>query len=376
MKEENFFKNFNIDPLAFDRSGLKWEELQDIADDYGKVKNTLDKVGKSIVEKTLQSRHVHSINYRIKKDEHLVEKIIRKKIKSKDRVISRDNYRKEITDLIGIRALHLFKEDWIQIHNFIKENWDFIEEPTAYIRNGDSRRIIDYYGENQCRILEHPYGYRSVHYTIDAEFRNKRYPVEIQVRTIFEEAWGEIDHFIRYPYHMEDELLFRLSSILNRISGSADELGTYLRYLKSQTERKDELYLREITEKNQIIERLKEQINALSIENEDKSRINSTLKQLEAERENTGKVLPSDELPWLESFMHTPLFRNISSQIEEMAGAADFSRIEVTPEDMETIKKAQSELLSIINNPEELKKLLSDSSVSDMLKQLNEKNGN
>ena len=371
MKEENFFKNFNIDPLEFDRSGLKWKELKDISLDYGKIKGTLGRVGKSIVGKTLQSRHVHSINYRIKKDEHLIEKIIRKKIKSRDRIINRDNYRSEITDLIGIRALHLFKEDWIQIHRFIKDNWDFIEEPTAYIRNGDSQRIIDYYGENQCRILEHPYGYRSVHYTINTEYRGKKYPVEIQVRTIFEEAWGEIDHVIRYPYYADDEILFRLSSILNRISGSADELGTYLRYLKSQIERKDELYLKDITEKNSIIQNLKEQINALSIEKEDKSRINKTLNQLETDRDFAVKTGSGDEFPWLESFMNTPLFRNISSRIEDITKSSGLAEIQVSPEDMEAMKKAQSELLSIINNPEELKKLLSQSNVTELLEDLN-----
>ncbi len=371
MKEENFFKNFNIDPLEFDRSGLKWKELKDISLDYGKIKGTLGRVGKSIVEKTLQSRHVHSINYRIKKDEHLIEKIIRKKIKSSERIINKDNYRTEITDLIGIRALHLFKEDWIQIHRFIKDNWDFAEEPTAYIRNGDSHRIIDYYGENQCRILEHPYGYRSVHYTINTEYRGKHYPVEIQVRTIFEEAWGEIDHVIRYPYYTDDEILFRLSSILNRISGSADELGTYLRYLKSQIERKDELYLKEITEKNSIINNLKEQINALSIEKEDKSRINKTLNRLEEERNPVAKTYSGEDFPWLESFMNTPLFRNISSQIEDITKTRGLSKIQVTPEDMEAMKKAQSELLSIINNPEELKKLLAESNVTELLEDIN-----
>lgn len=81
MKEENFFSNFNIDPLAFDRSGLKWEDLKDIAEDYSMIKNRLDKAGKQIVEKILQSKHVHSINYRIKKDEHLIEKIIRKRLR-------------------------------------------------------------------------------------------------------------------------------------------------------------------------------------------------------------------------------------------------------------------------------------------------------
>ncbi len=371
MKEENFFSNFNIDPLAFDRSGLKWEDLKDIAEDYSMIKNRLDKAGKQIVEKILQSKHVHSINYRIKKDEHLIEKIIRKKIKARDRIISKENYRKEITDLIGIRALHLFKEDWIHIHRFIKENWDFTEEPVAYVRNGDSKRIIDYYTDNHCKVLEHPYGYRSVHYIINTQYKKEIIPVEIQVRTIFEEAWGEIDHVIRYPYHTENELLFRLSSILNRISGSADELGTYIRYLKSQTQKKDEIYIKELSEKNRIIENLKNQINALAIEKEDKSRINRTIDQLELDvkRDNSGDA--EEELPWLDTFINTPLFKNISSHLEEITNSKEFAKLYASKEDLETMKKAQNELFQILNNPDELKKLLSDTQVTELIKQLN-----
>jgi len=365
LEEHNFFDKYHIDPLEFDRSGLKWELLKEISEDYSLLKPTLDYVGRDIVEKILKSRHVHSINYRIKKDEHLIEKIIRKKIKDSRRVISIDNYQREITDLTGIRALHLFKEDWIHIHDFIKERWNFSEQPVAYIRNGDSERIINYYMENECRVSEHPYGYRSVHYIINSEYKGKVYPVEIQVRTIFEEAWGEIDHEIRYPYHSDNELLFRLSSILNRIAGSADELGTYIRYLKVQMERKDELYAKEITDKNSIIENLKNQINSLSIEKEEKSRINEALKQLESMSGRNQDFL--EELPWLDSFIKTPLFRNISSRIEELTQSDDFKR------DVDAMQKAQSELIGILNNPEELKKLLSDRQMTDLINRLNDK---
>ncbi len=372
MEEHNFFKIYNIDPLAFDRCGLNWEKLQEISDNYDVIKSDLDIAGKKVVENILRSSHVHSINYRIKKNEHLIEKIIRKTISNPSRIIDLSNYRTEIKDLIGIRALHLFKEDWIHINNFIKNNWNFTEQPVAYVRNGDSTRILDYYRGNKCSIEEHPYGYRSVHYIIRTEYKNVEYVVEIQVRTIFEEAWGEIDHVIRYPYYTENELLFRLSSILNRIAGSADELGTYIRYLKSQTERTDTLYRQEINDKNVIIDDLKNQINALSIANDEKSRITRTLDQLEREPEK--KISTSDELLWLDTFIQTPLFKNISSQIEKITSSDQFNAFDVRKEDLEIMQKAQSELLKMLQEPEKLNELLSDKHVSRLIKQMGEDN--
>ncbi len=372
MEEHNFFDTYNIDPLKFDRSGLKWESLEEISDNYDTIKTELDFVGKQVMEQILKTPHVHSINYRIKEDEHLIEKIIRKTIQNPSRTIDKKNYKLEITDLTGIRALHLFKEDWIHIHDFIKNNWEFKEQPVAYVRNGDSTRILDYYRENNCQVLEHPYGYRSVHYVLKTIYNDNEYFVEIQVRTIFEEAWGEIDHAIRYPYHADKELLFRLSSILNRIAGSADELGTYIRYLKSQTETTEHEYSNKINSKNTIIENLKKQIDSLEIANEEKTKITETLVQLEKEPlPHKGKT---DEFPWLDTFMKTPLFKNISSKIEEITNSEQFRPMDVSEDDLKIMKNAQSELFKLLQEPDKLKALLSDKHVSKLLENLGDNN--
>jgi putative GTP pyrophosphokinase len=370
LEEHNFFDTYNIDPLKFDRSGLKWETLKEISDNYSTIKTKLEFTGKQVLEQILHTDHVHSINYRIKKEEHLIEKIIRKTIQNPSRNINPDNYKSEITDLIGIRAIHLFKEDWIHIHNYLKQTWDFIESPIAYVRNGDSKKILDYYKDNNCQVEEHPYGYRSVHYVLKTIYKKKEYFVEIQVRTIFEEAWGEIDHAIRYPYHADKELLFRLSSILNRIAGSADELGTYIRYLKSQTERTDKEYNSNINKKNNIIDDLKKQIDALGIANDDKSRITETLDKLEKESSETQN--PNEDLLWLDTLIQTPLFRNITSKIEEITSSDQFKPLEISDEDLEIMQNAQSELFKMLQKPEKLRALLTDEHVSKLIGRLGE----
>lgn len=362
---QGFFDKYRINPLSFDRSNLKWDDLQTISDHYDTIKKDLEVVGKYAVENILKCRHVHSINYRIKDNEHLLEKIIRKVIANPDRMITVDNYREEITDLIGIRVLHLFKEDWSSIHNFMIETWHFSEQPVAYVRNGDAQRILQFYKENNCRIEEHPYGYRSVHYLIESGPGKERVTAEVQVRTIFEEAWGEIDHVVRYPYHLDSDMLVRLSSILNRLAGDADELGTYMRYLKDQTEKTEMIHQRELESKNTIIDTLKTQINELEIDILQKETITSSLDELE-ESPQTAPDTQQNFL-WLDSFLETPLFKNLSSQIDKLVKSNQISPIEVTQEDFEIMGNAQRELFQILGNPEKMEKLLTDTHVKELM---------
>ena len=56
--------------------------------------------------------------------------------------------------------------------------------------------------------------------------------MEIQVRTVFEEAWSEIDHIMRYPYDTDNPVITEYLAIFNRMVGCADEMGTFLKKVK------------------------------------------------------------------------------------------------------------------------------------------------
>lgn len=124
---------------------------------------------------------------------------------------------------MGIRLLLLFKEDWTGVHEFIMKKYgsDLAEKPCAHIRRGDKRDLY----EGRIEIAEDK-PYRSVHYLI----RDKKTQlcVEIQVRTLFEEAWGEVDHKLRYPYNLSNDMIGSYLEIMNRASGMADEMGSFL----------------------------------------------------------------------------------------------------------------------------------------------------
>ena len=224
QEQEKFCREFNISEERFRNSRLTWEELEEIADDFEPKRNEHQNTVKRYAEEIQKCSDVHSLSYRVKSTSHLVEKIIRKNGEYLDRgeYLSRENYEKYITDLMGIRILLLFKSDWLLVHDYLMERYKDIlmDPPFAYIRKGDDDSL--YRGKVEIRDNKQ---YRSVHYVIRAD---NGLGIEIQVRTLYEEAWSEIDHKLRYPYNLQSEMLKNYTDIMNRLTGLGDEMGTFI----------------------------------------------------------------------------------------------------------------------------------------------------
>lgn len=242
--EDVFLKRFRISVAEFKKTGLKWADLRSIHSDYLVYKLDLETAAESIVKtlltKEAKNAGVHSVRYRIKDAESLIAKIIRKKSSEKERLFTKDTYRSEITDLIGIRALHVFKNDWLNIDEFIRSKWKLKRgnPPIMYHRKGDSPDFIKLCKDNGCKVDEHPKEYRSIHYIILTSPGVKSINAEIQVRTIFEEGWSEIDHKLRYSEKKgTSNPLDHYLSILNRIAGSADEIGSLIKKRDSELQK-------------------------------------------------------------------------------------------------------------------------------------------
>jgi ppGpp synthetase/RelA/SpoT-type nucleotidyltranferase len=93
---------------------------------------------------------IHSIKSRLKEPSHLEQKLYRKLEKGKE--INKSNLFDEITDFIGVRVLHLYQEQFIEINNAIQEkiqngDWLLIENPKAMTWDPES---IQFY--NQLNI--------------------------------------------------------------------------------------------------------------------------------------------------------------------------------------------------------------------------------
>jgi putative GTP pyrophosphokinase len=276
-----FLSTYNLPPDAIEKCGLSWELLDTIAARYGERRKALHVSAASLAEQLRQAREVHSVRVRIKEPDHLVAKILRKTLERPHIGITDENYASRITDLLGLRVLHLFKEDWIPIHEFIVSAWELAEPPAANVRRGDGERVIQAFAERGCAIHEHPFGYRSVHYLIRLQSSSGPLVAEVQVRTIIEEAWSEIDHRIRYPYEMDNPMMARFLEIFNRLAGHADEMGSFIRFLKEDRESRDAQYCDALTQQRASVLTLKQTVRQLEISGADKQRLEEQIASVE-----------------------------------------------------------------------------------------------
>jgi len=196
-----------------------------------------------VAERLTTIGQVHTVKTRIKDPDHLIEKII---------------------------------------HDFIVHTWDLQKKPVANICEGDHEEFITRFKEKGCMIHRHPFGYRSVHYLVEfSPSRVESTMVEIQVRTILEEAWSEIDHIIRYPYGDGKKALSPYLLFLNRLLGNADEMGSFIKILNDNvsgnSQRSEEMARKERSPINYFRNNLHE----LPIEYRRKELLEERIKSLE-----------------------------------------------------------------------------------------------
>ncbi|MED3669602.1 MULTISPECIES: hypothetical protein [Bacillus] len=277
---EKFLKKYRIKEEEFEDTGLDWSTLKEIYDDYLGSFNLLKSTGETIAGILRTHPNVHSVRMRIKDPEHLIEKLIRKS-KNKEFSFNINDYKEKITDLIGLRVLHLSKGDAYLIDPFIKKNWDLHEPVTIYYRKGDFSKediATEELEDIQNFVLkEHPAGYRSWHYLIETNLTKERYIAEIQVRTIFEEGWSEIDHWLRYPYNLDDEILNNQLMVLNRLAGSADEM---VNSIIETVEQLNKLSEENEKSKNEIFQ-LRKKIQEMDVEQKEKDSLIESLDKIE-----------------------------------------------------------------------------------------------
>jgi len=260
LKRDNFLNKYKIPYKDYKKAKLDWNELKSIFDHFEKTKSEFKPSAIDITNRILPFNKVHSVRYRIKDSEHLIEKIIRKTINKEYKNITVKNYINKITDIIGIRALHLFKDDLFRIDSLICENYEFEETPIVYIREGESKEYFNKLIEKSYKIVTHPMGYRSVHYIVKTKPTKKTYIAELQIRTLFEEGWSEIDHSIRYPYGTNHKVLDYFLDLFNMFAGVSNDMGHFVRALNVAI---NKFLLQEVDYKEKIDE-LQEKIQELT----------------------------------------------------------------------------------------------------------------
>lgn len=179
------------------------------------------------------AKHVHSVRHRLKDVDHLLEKIDRKNkedaalpANQQKGPINSDNIFSRVTDVAGVRVLHLHVSQFGAIHQALMtkvEDGEFtlFENPKAYTWDPESGNYFQ--GLGLQKELKDSY-YTSIHYVLRPNSKSLA-TCEVQVRTLLEEVWGEVDHTMNYPVPTDNEHCREQIRILARLVGTGTHLA-------------------------------------------------------------------------------------------------------------------------------------------------------
>jgi ppGpp synthetase/RelA/SpoT-type nucleotidyltranferase len=231
-----------------------WDIMTEIYEDYeqklrdGSLKRTIT----SFIEEFGTPSAMHSMRHRIKSPESLIVKIIHKKCSDFTDLdyanITKDTYGKVIMDLLGARILIRHRYQWEEIHDLIWHHYfkgtekyvknrirDYIgdgeeaflaERPKVFYRYEENTKCYELKGRDTFDFEKNNPGYSSNHYIINYYGTY----IELQVRTLFDEAWSENDHDFVYKLYAGNKklVLNRTSNLLSKVAEVADELSMFM----------------------------------------------------------------------------------------------------------------------------------------------------
>jgi ppGpp synthetase/RelA/SpoT-type nucleotidyltranferase len=199
------------------------------AQNKGFIQVILDQVSAAILGSPALMLYVHSTKSRVKDPEHLEDKLIRKmrdaKAKRRKFTITKNNLLYRINDLAGFRILHLHSEQIVPIDRELRKVFDIYslplyETPKARTWDDENRSFFQQCG---IRTVKSPTMYTSVHYVVESHSA-MRATCEIQVRTLAEELWGEVDHTLNYPHECSVLACREQIKVLARVTSSCSRL--------------------------------------------------------------------------------------------------------------------------------------------------------
>lgn len=198
--------------------------------------NSLRKILRSLRKLTIKTELNITIKHRLKTFESYFSKILRHRQLLSNPIL--------ITDLIGIRIICPFLEDLNQIVALIKNNFKVLE--------------IEKKGEkNSFR----EFSYDSIHLLIDLPDDNEPGTIpyvgkvcEIQLRTILQEAWAEVEHELIYKanFSLFNDSIKRKLASLNASLTLSDIIFQEIRDYQKEIEHRREKCRDDLQEKLEI----------------------------------------------------------------------------------------------------------------------------
>ncbi len=189
----------------------------------------IDQLNANITRAPSLSQYIHSVKGRVKDPTRLKDKLKRKLRTAKSQGngfdITKENLFSKINDLAGFRILHLYTRQMGGINKALLElfeelQYPLVEGPIARTWDDEYR---EYFRKINIETTTSESLYTSVHYILETSQRTK-YTFELQVRTLAEELWGEVDHSINYPHQSNSLACREQIKVLARVTSSCSRL--------------------------------------------------------------------------------------------------------------------------------------------------------
>ena len=158
---------------------------------------------------------IESIKSRIKSNESILKKIIRKNLP-----LDLDAIEENLEDIAGVRVICSFIDDIYKLADcFLRQDDVTLIKMKDYIKNPK------------------PSGYRSLHLIVAVpiflENEKKLVKVEVQFRTIAMDFWASLEHKLRYNKKIAPEMMDELSRELSECATESAELDYRMQNVKN-----------------------------------------------------------------------------------------------------------------------------------------------
>lgn len=163
------------------------------------LRSVMDKIGKDVINERDENKlPVYSIKSRVKSTESAYLKTKRKSYTSLE----------QVSDYAGMRILCLFERNIFAINSFLLGYFKYknIEVNEIKIFNLDdssyerAKLVVNKYEYNEKLkpIQNKKSGYKSIHYSVSTSMIGNKVNIEIQLRTLLQDVWGELEHSLSY----------------------------------------------------------------------------------------------------------------------------------------------------------------------------------
>lgn len=153
----------------------------------------------------------------------------------------------DVTDVAGLRVLCLFGQDILKVHKYLvgllREGGYNLTEFEIYNWLDDSyikelvKVVEDTFTAHKFKAAKKGSGYKSLHYVVTQTYGGGTYPIEIQLRTLLQDVWGELEHSLVYKQGNIHHHIKESFQLLSKDLENMDSLMANLRDTRNKESR-------------------------------------------------------------------------------------------------------------------------------------------